>query len=177
MKEVAAIRHHSQHLAVSVVAQADRTRGGRVVGAVFRFREGEFRVRVDDGLLEPDDEVVAQPVVVVVVLGYEDNAREYNSSIGGRVWVLVPVRFGIITVVMVVVVVVARSAAAEVRGEEEGGEEDEEAESNGDGVTKADAGSDVLGKWVSGASGGGNDGSGGSAAGSGGGGGGHWERE
>lgn len=76
MKAVLTIRQHPQHLRLSVIAQANRADG--VVSPVpISPREHKLRVRVDNRLLEPHDDVVR---VAFVILSNEDDPGEVDAE-------------------------------------------------------------------------------------------------
>lgn len=131
MEVVSTLRHHPQHLRVFVLTEAD---GADAIssGHGFISGEGEFRVRVNDGLVEANHAVFIVAIWSGVVLSDEDDLRENDTGIGagGRGWAAE---------------VAAGGAAADVESEEEGGEEDEKGEGYGNGVAEADPGEGVTG--------------------------------
>lgn len=118
--------HHPQHLQIPVLAQTNRTRRVHITPTISSrlFTELELRVRVYNGLVKPDDEVL-----IVIIFRDENNPGEDDPiGVGGGGWGGVR-REG----------AWRRSgrAAADVGSEEDSGEEDEDAESDGDGIAKA----------------------------------------
>lgn len=131
VEAVPTIRQHPQHLRFSVLRQAYRAHGVlRGSGAAAPLREDEFGVGVDDGLIEADGAGVLA-LVILVVLGDEDDPREVDAVLAGDA--------------VAAAAAGGEGAAADVGGEEDGGEEDEEAEGDGDSVAEAD-GAEALGE-------------------------------
>lgn len=141
MKVVTTLWHHPHHLRFLVLTQADRTR--RVINIPTTFAVREFRVRVDDTLVKPNDQVLIITLFVIVVLSYEDYARENNTL----AWIVVRIVGVVLVLVLVLRAAKARDATAKVRGEEQGGEEDEKAKSDGDGVAEAEVCEVVRCSW------------------------------
>ena len=107
MEVVPALGHHPQHLRLLVLAQADRARRAIATHIPVPTKVRELGVGVDDALVKPNDVLVTQLLLVVVVLGHEDYAGQDDTIIG------------VVIVVVVVVVVVggiegAVGAAAEI---------------------------------------------------------------
>lgn len=78
VEEMPAVREHSQHLTVPVIAETDRAdRVSTATGAagVLCRREGELRVGADDGLIKANND----SIVGRFVLGDEKDARENNG--------------------------------------------------------------------------------------------------
>lgn len=78
VEEMPAVREHSQHLTVPVIAETDRAdRVSTATGAagVLCRREGELRVGADDGLIKANND----SIVGRFVLGDEKDTRENNG--------------------------------------------------------------------------------------------------
>lgn len=125
VEEMAALRHHPQHLRILVLAQTNGARGV-IAPRALPVTELEPRVRVYDALLQPHG-----AALLLLLLRHEDHAREDDPAVG---------RPGSGGGLGGGARAVAAGAAAEVGGEEEGGEEEEEGEGYGDGVAEAEVG-------------------------------------
>ena len=129
--------HHPQHLRVLILTEAD---GADAIGSGHGFipGEGEFRVRVNDSLVEAKDAVIIVGIWRGVVLGDEDDLRENDSGIGTR--------GSGVAVEIAGAGAGAGGATADVEGEKKSGEEDEEGEGYGNGVAEADLREGVIGR-------------------------------
>jgi hypothetical protein len=132
VEHVPALRHHPQHLAVPVLAEADRA-AGLSVRARGGPGEGHPRVRRDDGGVEPDGRGrcvgASGGGARGLVVGDEDDAGHGDRDVAGA-----GCRGRSVPRGAAEAAATGPATEAEVGGEQHEGEQHEESQSDGDGV-------------------------------------------